>query len=432
MKFSFTDAICALQDLLKINSVEAEPLPGAPFGAGVRQALDYSIALMQKIGLKVKDTDGYCAWGEIGQGELFGILAHLDVVPEGAGWTYPPYGGEIHNGSIYGRGALDDKGPVIAVLYALNKLLEEGLVPKRRIRIILGCDEESGWLCMDRYKKTEEMPAMGFSPDADFPVINAEKGIVYHDIKIRVNDDILDFAGGHRANIVPDYALVKLKEAPPALLEKAVKAGMVIDKEESGVTVIAKGKSAHGAHPELGDNAICKLFALLADQYAEFGRLYSQFNAYNGAGLGLEMRDKESGALTLNPGKARFFEGEIILSVDIRHPISYNKDDITAILKEKIAGEVEQVFFHLPLYVSPDNPLVAGLLKAYNDVTGQDALPVTIGGGTYARVLPLGVAFGPGLPGVPDTVHKADEHIEIEHFRLLTRIYYTAIKNLCF
>ena len=273
---------------------------------------------------------------------------------------------------------------------------------------------------------------MGFSPDADFPVINAEKGIVYHDIKIRVNDDILDFAGGHRANIVPDYALVKLKEAPPALLEKAVKAGMVIDKEESGVTVIAKGKSAHGAHPELGDNAICKLFALLADQYAEFGRLYAQFGAYNGAGLGLEMRDKESGALTLNPGKARFFEGEIILSVDIRHPISYKKDDITAILKEKIAGEVEQVFFHLPLYVSPDNPLVAGLLKAYNDVTGQDALPVTIGGGTYARVLPLGVAFGPGLPGVPDTVHKADEHIEIEHFRLLTRIYYTAIKNLCF
>jgi len=432
MKFNFADAVCALQKLLQIKSVEEEPAPLAPFGLGVRQALDYSIDLMRGLGLRVKDGQGYYAWGEVGEGELFGILAHLDVVPEGSGWSYPPYGGEVHNGAIYGRGALDDKGPVIAVLYALNKLLEEGLTPKVRIRIILGCDEESGWLCMDKYKEEEEMPAVGFSPDADFPVINAEKGIVYHDIKIKVSDDIIDFAGGHRANMVPDYAIVKIRGAAKELIAQAEQADMAIEQEGEKTTIIAKGRSAHGAHPELGDNAIIKLFKVLGNHYKDIGILYEQFCKYDGSGLGLQLSDIESGALTLNLGKAFLYKGVLNLSLDTRHPISYNKDDITKQLKQVVQGEVEQGFYHLPLFVPKDNPLVIGLLKAYNDVTGSNAQPISIGGGTYARVLPLGVAFGPGLPGVADTIHQADEHIDIEHFRLLTRIYYAAIKNLCF
>ncbi len=432
MKFSFTDAICSLQNLLKINSVEDEPATLAPFGIGVRQALDYAIQLMQKLGLRVKDGDGYYAWGEVGEGELFGILAHLDVVPEGDGWTYPPYGGEVHNGAIYGRGALDNKGPIIAVLYALNKLLDEGLIPKKRIRVILGCDEESGWLCMDRYQQVEEMPVTGFSPDADFPVINAEKGIVNYNITLKVNSNIVDFAGGHRANMVPDYAIVKIKGANKELIVQAEQADMAVEQEDGLTIIIAKGKSAHGAHPYLGDNAICKLFQLLGYHYKEFGTLYKQFSQFDGAGLDLQLADIESGALTLNLGKAFLYEGLLNLSVNIRHPISFTKEYILEKLRATVAGDVQEEFYHLPLFVPKDNPLVVGLLKAYNDVTGEDAEPISIGGGTYARVLPLGVAFGPGLPGVPDTIHQADEHIDIDHFRLLTRVYYQAIKNLCF
>ena len=164
-----------LKEILRINSVQAPAENGMPFGKGAYDCLVYALDMMQKSGLTVKNIDGYCGWGEIGEGDLFGILCHLDVVPVGKGWRYPPFGATEENGKIYARGALDDKGPFMAAFFALERLLDEGLKPKKRIRFILGCNEESGWACMDRYKETEEMPALGFSPDADFPVINGEK-----------------------------------------------------------------------------------------------------------------------------------------------------------------------------------------------------------------------------------------------------------------
>lgn len=431
MVFTFNDAIIALQDLIKMKSVQEPFSEGAPFGLELRKALDFSLDLLEKAGLKTKDVDGYCGWGEIGEGELFGILAHLDVVPEGNDWTYPPYGAEIHEDVLYGRGALDNKAPIIAVIYALNRLLEEGYKPKKRVRIILGCNEESGWKCMDRYSETEEMPVMGFSPDADFPVINAEKGIVYHEIKIKADDDILDFNGGFRANMVPDFASVTIKEKPD-IIEKAQSEGFSLKKVGNNIMITAKGVSAHGSHPDQGENAVIKLFKLLAPFYPEFQHLYECFNDYYGGGLGLDIEDEQSGRLTLNLGKVDFLEGFLILSLDIRHPISYNKDEMTTALQKKIQGEVTQGFYHLPLYVDKDNELIVKLLNAYNEVTKEKGKPIAIGGGTYARVLPMGVAFGPMLPDTPNVIHQANEHITLKHFKLLTDIYYKAIKDICF
>lgn len=153
MIYNFSHCISWLQNLLKIKSVETEPLPNYPFGKGVGESLVYSLALLDKLGFKTKNVDGYCGWAEIGEGELFGILVHVDVVPEGEDWTYPPYGAEITNNNIYARGAVDDKGPFIAALYSVVQLLQDGLKPNKRLRFILGCDEESGWLCMERYFK---------------------------------------------------------------------------------------------------------------------------------------------------------------------------------------------------------------------------------------------------------------------------------------
>lgn len=425
-------AIEFMKKLIAYHSAEGEPAEGAPFGQGVRDCLDYALRVLQEKGFRTKNGAGYYGYGEIGEGDLFGVLCHLDVVPEGEGWNYDPYGAEEHDGRVYGRGALDDKGPFAACFFAAVRLLAEGYTPTKRLRFILGCDEESGWKCMDSYCLNEEMPKVGFSPDGDFPVINCEKGIVYHTIKLPLPADIVDFCGGERANMVPGNAEVKLvaNDRTRAIL---CKNGVDFVETEGVITVKADGKAAHGSHPEAGDNAIIKLLFNIKGIDAGLDLLGQKFDKYDGSHAGIAFCDKESGGLTLNLGCARTENGVIIFELDIRHPITYRKDDITAILKEELSGlELEQGFFHLPLFVDRHNELVEGLLSAYNETTGQNAEPVSIGGGTYARVLPLGVAFGPCFPGGNSGMHCADEYMELSDFEKMSEIYYRALKRLCF
>lgn len=433
MNYTFDDAIRWLQELLRIKSVEEEALPGCPFGQGVADSLEYSLNLMQKIGFRTKNLDGYCGVADIGFGDMFGILVHLDVVPEGSLWSFPPYGAELHDGKIYARGATDDKGPFIAALYAVVKLLQEGFSPKKQIRFILGCDEESGWKCIEHYNKIEKMPEVGISPDGDFPVINCEKGIVYHRLSFPLPEHIYEIYGGQRANMVPDEAFCRIKYSD-SIAARSKAAGIEAVRNGDTLLLKAEGLSAHGSHPEKGDSALYKLFFALSEEFPVFGKLHEAFSDDNGESIGLALSDEKSGNLTLNLGTCKILDGNIVCELDIRHPISYNKEEITAILQRQLPCKVEQGFFHYPLYVEPGHPLVQTLLKAYDEATEAKipSKPISIGGGTYARALKTGVAFGPMLPGMVSTMHEKDEYISLDHFEKLIKIYYKAIKELCF
>lgn len=425
-------ALDFMKKLISFHSAEGTPEDGAPFGKGVRECLDYALSVLEENGFRTKNGNGYYGYGDVGEGELFGVLCHLDVVPEGDGWHYDPYGAEEVDGRVYGRGALDDKGPFAACFYAAVRLLEEGYKPTKKLRFILGCDEESGWKCMDSYCTNEEMPKSGFSPDGDFPVINCEKGIVYHTIKFALPKGVVEFKAGERANMVPNYAEV-IFENTAEIKDKLISCGTEFTEDGKYIKVSADGVSAHGSHPEAGDNAIIKLLKKIACADGKFAELAEKFDAFDGSHAGIKLYDEVSGGLTLNLGCARTENGEIVFELDIRHPISYKKDDITAVLKKELPDmTVEQGFFHLPLYVAKDNELVKSLLSAYNEVTGQNAEPVSIGGGTYARVLPLGVAFGPCFPDGNSGMHCADEYMEISDFEKMSEIYYLAFKKLCF
>ena len=421
-----------LKQLLTINSVEGEAEPGMPFGKGVYECLQTALSIMDEQGLHVKNGNGYYGYGEIGEGELFGILCHLDVVPVGKGWTYPPFGAVEENGKIYARGALDDKSPFIACLYALSRLLEEGCVPQKRIRFILGCDEESGWKCMEQYKEQEEMPALGISPDGDFPVINCEKGIVYHSISYPKPNFLKYIRAGERPNMVPDEAEAKVLN-DERIVSYALACGCVVKEEGEYVTVRAKGVSAHGSHPENGNNALIKLLHALSPYGGWCKEMYEAFRYHDGRGVGLAISDEKSGALTLNLGTVNTIGEKVVFELDVRHPISCKKEHITETLRARLfMSDVKETFYHLPLYVEEDHPLVQGLLQAYNKVTGENASPIAIGGGTYARVLPCGVAFGPCFPNSKAGIHCANEYIDLKEFEKMSEIYYEALKGLCF
>ena len=427
----FVTAKKYLTALLQIDSVESDPLPGKPFGEGVHTCLETALRILQNEEFRVKNGNGYYGFGEIGEGDLFGILCHLDVVPVGKGWTYPPFGAEEHDGKIYARGALDDKGPFVAALYALTRLLDDGYVPKMRIRMILGCDEESGWKCMDAYQENEEMPSVGISPDGDFPVINCEKGIVYHSIRYLKSDFYDYLQAGERANMTPAEAVARVRSSSDLqayLLEREVP----FTEENGYVTIKTFGVSSHGSHPEKGDNALLKVLDLLAPFDGMAKEVRDAFGSYDGKGIGLCISDEKSGSLTLNLGIARTEGNEIIFHLDVRHPVDYPKEYVTAALRKGLTGTVEETFFHLPLYVDKEHPLVTTLLAAYNKITGENAQPLSIGGGTYARVLPMGVAFGPCFPESKADIHCADEYIDLQEFKTMSDIYYEAFKNLCF
>ncbi len=426
----YTTAKQWLIKLLQFPTVEQAPLEGMPFGKPLYDCLDYSLNLLEQNGFTTKNLEGYCGYGEIGQGELFGILCHLDVVPVGDNWTYPPFSATEINNRIYARGALDDKSPFIGCLYATVRLLEEGYRPTKRIRFILGCDEESGWTCMDRYTKTEEMPVLGISPDGDFPVINCEKGIVYHKIIVPLPKQIISFCGGERANMVPDSTICLLENTKKTIdyLEKN-KYAYTIDN--NAIKLVAKGKSAHGSHPENGDNAIVKMLKMLSF-IPEMSIMYQSFCQSDGNGVRLNLSDSQSGKLTMNLGTVEIIDDKLLFQLDVRHPITLKKDQITDILQNALPFTVKQDFYHLPLYVDKEHFLVKTLLEAYNSVMKTTLQPITIGGGTYARVLPLGVAFGPCFPGSEASIHCVDEYVDLTEWKNSIEIYYTALKKLCF
>lgn len=425
-----------------------------PFGKYTVEALDYVLDLGRSFGFKTKNIDNKCGYIEFGKGEkLLGIIGHLDVVPADKDWTFKPFNASIANNNIYGRGAIDDKGPVIAALYAM-KAVSDNYKLDKRVRLILGLNEENDWKCIERYKETEEIPAISFSPDGNFPCIYAEKTIESIYLKQRYEKDSILFienisTNNNAINVVPKYCeatiyfdVTKIKDIIPTInkILSNYSYDISIQKiDDSHIKLISIGKASHAAHPELGINAISRLIIVLYDLFTYYNiqlDILEYFVKYigdnfTGKKLGIDYKD-ESGILTLNT--ARFFIKDNYLNIgfNLRIPVTINYNIIKKQF-DKYCGNslsVDIARIQEPLYISKDNKLVQQLCNIFNDYNNTNLEPKAIGGGTYARAFNNCISFGPQMPDTEDMCHKCDEFISIENLLFCSKVFAEAIINL--
>ncbi len=440
-------------ELVKIKSIKGEESVEAPFGVGPYNALNWVLDLCNNLGFKTVNLNNYIGYAEIGdEDDYIGVLGHLDVVPEGNGWKHTPYEGEICDGKIYGRGTMDDKGPMIAAIYGLKAIKDSSVKINKKIRIIFGTDEESGCGEVEYYLKKEKPPVAGFTPDAEFPVINGEKGITFFDLQkkfVSEKDDIINYVkGGNAPNMVADYCeasitVKNLNETKLFVDTYSDLTGFNIDSAIDGNELIirSKGISAHGSTPELGVNAISQILALLgemdlprssASKMIEFLNTHIGFDI-NGEAFNIPLEDEISGKLTLNLGKINLDREGCTVSLNVRYPVTESFDTMMKGINKTLDGtgiEINDMTHQAPLFFEEDHKLVKTLMKVYKEYTGKDEKPIAIGGGTYAKEMPNIVAYGPLFPGDEDVVHQADEYIEIEKLILVSKMYASAMYEL--
>ncbi len=435
---SKNDIIQTLCKLIPFQSISTETNDSAiPFGKECKKALDYILNLAKKLGFQTKNLDGYCGYIEFGEGkEMIGLIGHLDVVPAKSedGWSLPPFEATIRENKIYGRGSIDDKGPVVATLYAMKAILDSGKKLNKRDRLILGLNEEKDWKCIHYYKKIgEETPTIGFSPDADFPCIYAEKGMLSvrftHPFSIE-NQEILNINCNQNAlNVVPKYCSITLKNKTSGDVQK----------------LAFTGTAAHAAHPDLGDNAITKLVKYLNENLTnnsldnEFTFLkqlsaLDLFNIYSPKFFSDEKIKDESGILTSNVGFIGYENNLLEIGFNLRIPVTTPLEEIKAkfqTLTQTFPNlHIDFTLEKAPLHVPKDSYLVQTLTNIFNQKTHQNLEPIAIGGGTFARAFPNMVAFGANMPNQKDMCHQVDEFIDIDTLILSSKIYAEAIYEL--
>ncbi|MCK6219649.1 dipeptidase PepV [Staphylococcus capitis] len=450
-----------LKGLLSIESVRDDSIASedAPVGPGPRQALDYMYELAERDGFSTHDVDHIAGRIEAGQGEdVLGILCHVDVVPAGDGWDSDPFDPVVTDDAIIARGTLDDKGPTIAAYYAVKILNDINVDWKKRIHMIIGTDEESDWKCTDRYFQTEEMPTLGFAPDAEFPAIHGEKGITTFDlIQDQINEEVdepdyelLNFESGQRYNMVPDHAeaRVLVKENMTDVIQNfeyfveqnELQGESTVD---SGILILTvEGKAVHGMDPSLGVNAGLYLLKFLsslnldksAKDFVEFNNRYL-FDSHFGEKMGMKFHTDVMGDVTTNIGIIKYDNKEAgRYGVNLRYPQGFEFEEAV----ERFTNEIKDIGFSLelgkvqkPHYVDKDDPFVEKLVKAYRNQTGDMTEPYTIGGGTYARNLDKGVAFGAMFEDTEDLMHQKNEYMTKKQLINATSIYLEAIYALC-
>lgn len=429
---------------VEVPSVKGEATPGAPFGKDVRRMLDMAMADAKAFGYETRDFDGYaCDITLPGESEeAIAVLGHLDVVPAGDNWATPPFTATRVGDQIFARGTSDDKGPALAALYAMNAIKAAGIPLKKSIRLILGCDEESDWEDMAYYCAHTEMPEVGFSPDASFPIINTEKGMIHGFFTGKLAEgglQVKQLWTGERVNVIPGESKALVaggQEVADKVAAYAEKTGLPYTAEVTadGVWVTAEGIPGHSAYPEGRRNAIGMMLVLLRE-LGVTGALKTLADAvameHDGASLGCACSDEISGALTCNMGILHVQDGKVTASLDLRCPIAADLSALTNAIRAHLPGfNVDSLEIKEPHHVPADSKLVRSLLDSYTEVTGEPAAPHATGGGTYAKVLKQGVAYGAAFPEDEDLAHQANEYIRVSQMVKAMKIYAAALMKL--
>ncbi|MFB9768439.1 dipeptidase PepV [Lactiplantibacillus modestisalitolerans] len=449
------DYLADLTTMLRVPSFrdDSQATPDAPLGPGPKQALTTFLALAERDGFKTKNIDNLVGYAEYGEGdETLAVLAHVDEMPAGNGWDTDPFEPTIKDGKLYARGASDDKGPGMAAYYGLKIVKELGLKLNKKVRFIVGTDEESNWTGMKRYFEVEPAPTLGFSPDAEFPLINGEKGNVSLQVHFGTSDtgadQLLSFDSGLRENMVPREAVAVVTTANATQMTSAFNAFLdqqpvtgEVKSVADGLQFEVIGKAAHGMEPRNGINAGTYLATFLS-QYAFAGdagnfltfiatKLHDDSRVNQ---LGLTFADDVMGDLTMNVGLLHFDHDQGgDLTLNFRYPKGIEPADLTSKVKAQVPANttVTQGSFMVPHYVDPDDPIVKDLMAVYRRQTGdQNSQPEIVGGGTYGRMMKRGVAFGALFPHTEDTMHQANEFQPVADLMAAMAIYAESIAVL--
>lgn len=432
---NFPDFLKDLDKMISIPSFYQEDDSNYPFGKDIQNALETMLKICENLGFKTFiDPEGFYGYAEIGEGEkLVGVLGHLDVVPPGnlAKWDNPPFEPIIKDGKYYGRGSQDDKGPVLGAIYALKTLLDSGFNLDYRVRFIFGTDEENLWRDMPKYVAKEEMPTVGFTPDSKFPLIYAEKGLLQCKL-IAKNESGLVFKGGDAFNSVPSNIVV---EKTQKLIDKLNELKYEYKDEGDKIEII--GKSVHAQVAETGINAINRYMHALTLSGVETKS--GKFITENLIGHDFAepifgvVKDEHSGELKFNLGKIEFTPENEILCIDIRIPVTYDKNKVVDVLTKKAKEygfEYSEHDYLKSIYTPLDSKLVLTLMSAYQEVTGDlVSKPIAGGGATYARAIDNCVAFGYVLPNSPKTEHQPNEYINLDEMKTAMKIYMKAFEK---
>lgn len=435
--------------LVRIPSTEDldNATPEAPYGAGPAEALKAGVALAEKLGFDAHNCEGHIAYADlVGASDTqIGIIGHLDVVPAGSGWNYEPFDVTRKDGYLIGRGVLDDKGPSVVAMYAMHFFKEQGIDLPYTLRMIMGANEESGMRDVTYYRERYADPAFIFTPDADFPVCYGEKGGFdgcYTSKAMGSDAKIVEFKGGDATNAIPSEAYVVVR-AQAADLKGADR--LTISDENGMARIDAKGIGGHASKPEGTINAIGLIVDYLlehdlcsADERAFLELQHKLLSESDGNGVGVKTSDEYFGPLTLIGGTVDTQDGCIVQTIDIRYPTSITSDELIEKLgsfANELGAKFENTLLMVPFLVKPDSPMIQALLDSFNDATGMDEKPFTIGGGTYAREFTLGASFGPNMPWIenPDWIageHSANEGVSEELLRTALKIYILTIDRL--
>jgi len=447
----------AIARLVKIKSVEGPATNKYPFGEGPAKALDETLAIAKELGLHTQNHEYYVGTIDINEHETnLGILGHVDVVPEGAHWNYDPYGAAIVDGKMYGRGTSDDKGPVIAALFALAAVKNLNIPLKYNTKLIVGTDEESGFLDLDYYMERFEMPPHLFTPDAEFPVINIEKGSIRTSFEGEFEPSpalprVVRIRGGHTINVVPPEAEADVEGLTLEQVENIAKqvteqTGVKFELatfDNGIVRIYAKGTGGHASLPELANNSITALVALLTQLPLAESELHTALKGvaslfphadYGAKAAGLAMSDELSGALTMNVSIIDLDPATMKVFFDSRVPICATEANTFDVLEKNLAPyklTLSRTGFEPPHHTPAESPFVQTLLKVYEHYTGNKGECIAIGGGTYVHGIAGGVAFGPTMPGIDTRMHSNDEFIILDDMLKAAQIYAQVIVELC-
>jgi len=323
------------------------------------------------------------------------------------------------------------------------------------VRIILGSGEETGFDDVKQYLKKNTPPPNVFTPDAEYPVVNIEKGRFMPVFGAKWEKDtalprIKEIIGGKTPNVVPNHSQAVIEGFSKEDTEKfcreySDKTGVALSVVSDGdiLTITAEGTAAHASMPERGNNAQTALIEMLAampfakskgfEYLCALNRLFPHGD-YRGKAVGIDMSDEKTGRITVNFGVIRFSELEFSGNFDSRTPSCADDVDLLEMTRAALRREGMEITYHdiTGCHITPEEtPFVQSLMSVYEEYTGQPGKCISMGGLTYVHDIPGGVAFGCVMPGDDNRAHGANEYISLEQFVLSAKMFTQVIIDMC-